>query len=71
MVSIEEFLEKWIISEKNKIKKLEETLYLIQKLKSPAESFIYYTLKKLVNIVFTRICEKHSNVECLFIKKRI
>ena len=39
IVSIEEFLEKWIHSEKNKIKKLEETLHLIQKLKS-TESFI-------------------------------
>jgi sugar-specific transcriptional regulator TrmB len=37
MVSIEEFLEKWIHSEKNKIKKLEETLHLIQKLKSPPD----------------------------------
>ena len=34
-VSIEEFFEKWIISEKNKIKKLEETLSVIKKLKSP------------------------------------
>lgn len=34
-VSIEEFFEKWIISEKNKIKKLEETLSIIKKLKSP------------------------------------
>jgi sugar-specific transcriptional regulator TrmB len=33
-VSIEDFLEKWIISEKNKIKKLEETLLAIRKLKS-------------------------------------
>ncbi len=39
IVSIEEFLEKWIHYEKNKIKKLEETLHLIQKLKS-TESFI-------------------------------
>jgi sugar-specific transcriptional regulator TrmB len=35
VISIEAILEKWIISEKNKIKKLEETLHLIQKLKSP------------------------------------
>ena len=34
VISIEEFLEKWIHSEKNKIKKLEEILCLIQKLKS-------------------------------------
>ncbi len=34
-VSIEDFFEKWIISEKNKIKKLEETLSVIKKLKSP------------------------------------
>jgi sugar-specific transcriptional regulator TrmB len=34
VISIEEFLEKWIHSEKNKIKKLEDTLRLIQKLKS-------------------------------------
>ena len=39
VISIEDFLEKWIHSEKNKIKKLEETLHLIQKLKS-SESFI-------------------------------
>ena len=32
-VSIEDFLEKWIISEKNKIKKLEDTLSVIKKLK--------------------------------------
>jgi len=32
-VSIENFLEKWIISEKNKIKNLEETLSVIKKLK--------------------------------------
>jgi sugar-specific transcriptional regulator TrmB len=32
-VSIEDFLENWIISEKNKIKKLEETLFVIKKLK--------------------------------------
>ena len=32
-VSIEDFLEKWIISEKNKIKKLEESLSVIKKLK--------------------------------------
>jgi sugar-specific transcriptional regulator TrmB len=32
-VSIENFLEKWIISEKNKIKKLEESLSVIKKLK--------------------------------------
>ena len=38
IVSIEEFLEKWIHSEKNKIKKLEETLHLIQKLNSPKNS---------------------------------
>jgi len=37
MVPIEEFLEKWIHSEKNKVKKLEEILYLIQKLKSPTD----------------------------------
>ena len=37
MVPIEEFLEKWIHSEKNKVKKLEEMLYLIQKLKSPTD----------------------------------
>ena len=37
MVPIEEFLEKWIHSEKNKVKKLEEILYLIQKLKSPPD----------------------------------
>ena len=37
MVQIEEFLEKWIHSEKNKVKKLEEILYLIQKLKSPTD----------------------------------
>ncbi len=37
MVSIEEFLEKWIHSEKNKVKKLEEILYLIQKSKSPTD----------------------------------
>jgi sugar-specific transcriptional regulator TrmB len=38
IVSIEEFFEKWINSEKNKIKKLEETLRLIQKSKY-SESF--------------------------------
>ena len=32
-VSIEDFLENWIISEKNKIKKLEEMLFVIKKLK--------------------------------------
>ena len=32
-VSIEDFLEKWILSEKNKIKKLEESLSVIKKLK--------------------------------------
>ena len=32
-VSIEDFLEKWILSEKNKIKKLEESLSAIKKLK--------------------------------------
>jgi sugar-specific transcriptional regulator TrmB len=32
-VSIEDFLENWIISEKNKIKKLEKTLFVIKKLK--------------------------------------
>jgi sugar-specific transcriptional regulator TrmB len=37
MIPIEEFLEKWIHSEKNKVKKLEEILYLIQKLKSPTD----------------------------------
>ncbi len=37
IVPIEEFLEKWIHSEKNKVKKLEEILYLIQKLKSPTD----------------------------------
>jgi sugar-specific transcriptional regulator TrmB len=31
--TIEEFLEKWIITEKSKIKKLEDTLHLIQTLK--------------------------------------
>ncbi len=44
VVSIEEFLEKWIISEKNKIKKLEETLYLIRKLKPPTD-FITHSQK--------------------------
>ena len=44
VVSIEEFLEKWIISEKNKIKKLEETLYLIHKLKSPTD-FVTHSQK--------------------------
>jgi hypothetical protein len=46
IVSIEEFLEKWINSEKNKIKKLEETLHLIQKLKS-SESFILHPQKNI------------------------
>ena len=32
-LSIEEFFEKWIVSEKNKIKKLEETLSIIKELK--------------------------------------
>ncbi len=41
-VSIENFLEKWIISEKNKIKNLEETLSVIKKLKL-STSFIINT----------------------------
>jgi len=43
-VSIEDFLEKWIISEKNKIKKLEESLSVIKKLKLSA-SFTTNTQK--------------------------
>jgi sugar-specific transcriptional regulator TrmB len=46
VISIEAFLAKWIISEKNKIKKLEETLHLIQKLKS--STYFIATSQKII-----------------------